>query len=91
MAQPTQVFTSNVGYEYSVIDNGAAPSFPTLSAGTHIGYDTTVSLFPFEGGANSQGTNFKSNGTIPDAVNRSKAFTCTTAGVVNITKYLNPA
>jgi hypothetical protein len=38
----TQVF-SVPGYSYCVIDSGAAPAFPTLSANSHIGYDTVVS------------------------------------------------
>ena len=48
MAQPTQVFGN--GYEWSAIDNAASPSFPTLSAGTNLGYDTKT-------GATGQGNN----------------------------------
>lgn len=65
MAQPAQVFHANAGSgnEYVVIDNGAAPTFVTFNAATHIGYDTIAS------GANSQGSNAFKNGTIPDFVN----------------------
>src|ERR1043165_1002237 len=47
----TQVkFTSPNG-DFAVIDNGTPSSFPTLSAGTHVGYDTGFV------GTQSQGTN----------------------------------
>ena len=44
MAQPAQVFTGAASgtYEWSQIDNSSAPSFPSLSAGTNLGYDTTA-------------------------------------------------
>ena len=47
----TQAKSGLPGGEFSVIDNGAAPSFPTLNAGTSIGYDTIAT------GTQSQGTN----------------------------------
>jgi hypothetical protein len=57
--QPLQVFAGTPNGEFSAIDNSAAPTFPSLNAGTHIGYDTTAP------GANSQGTNpFGGSGTV---------------------------
>lgn len=61
MAQPAQVKTALPAGDYVVVDNSAAPAFPTLSASTHIGYDTTVP------GAIAQDTNAFLNGTVPDA------------------------
>ena len=62
MAQPAQVKWGPSG-EFCVIDNSAAPAFPTLTAGNqHIGYDTAS-------GAIDQGVNAFGNGTIPDAAN----------------------
>jgi hypothetical protein len=40
MAQPTQIKTGLPDGEFIIIDNGAAPTFPTLAQGTHLGYDT---------------------------------------------------
>jgi hypothetical protein len=51
--------------DYCVVDNSAAPTYPSLSAGTSLGYDTT---WP---GSQTQDSNPFSNGTIPDAVNSS--------------------
>ena len=53
MAQPKQVFTGAASgtYEWMQIDNSAAPTFPTLSAGASLGYDTTAP------GATAQGSN----------------------------------
>ena len=51
MAQPAQIIYSDPNNDWNCIDNAAAPTFPTLSAGTHIGYDTTT-------GAIAQGKNF---------------------------------
>ena len=64
-----QVFGS--GYEYSIIDNVSAQTFPTLSAGTHIGYDT-ASVIPDFGAAVSQGAIAVTSGTgsLPDFVNK---------------------
>ncbi len=64
MAQPAQIKTGLPSGEFVVIDNATAPTFPSLSAGTHLGYDTTT-------GANSQGlNNFGDTGTVLlDAVN----------------------
>lgn len=47
----TQMKSGLPGGEFSVIDNSAAPSFPTLAVGTHIGYDTSAP------GATAQATN----------------------------------
>lgn len=86
MSQPIQVFvTGDPANGYSVVDNSTPGNQGGFFGGP--GYDTIVT----PGGANAQFTNAFSNGTIPDAVSRSKSFTCTTAGVTNITKYLNPA
>lgn len=51
MAQPAQVKFTTPNNDWCAIDNAAAPAFPSLSAQTHIGYDTVAS------GANSQGSN----------------------------------
>lgn len=63
----TQVFATTPENSYCIIDNAAAPVYPTLNAGTHIGYDT-ISRVP----ATLQGTNqvAGANGTIPDFVNK---------------------
>lgn len=56
MAQPAQIKFSLPDNGFAVIDNSAAPTFPSLSAGTHIGYNTpSVAAVP--SGANSQGSN----------------------------------
>ena len=47
----TQVKFVTPNSDFCVIDNSAAPSFPTLAVGTHLGYDTTAP------GASSQGLN----------------------------------
>lgn len=47
----TQVKFATPNSDFCVIDNSAAPTFPTLSAGTSLGYDTTAP------GATAQGTN----------------------------------
>src|SRR5436309_1860007 len=61
----TQVKFATPNSDFCVIDNSSAPSFPSLSAGTHIGYDTTSP------GATSQGGNpFADTGTVLlDSVN----------------------
>lgn len=67
MAQPVQVFTgaSSGTYEWVQIDNSAAPTFPTLNAGAHVGYDTSAP------GAVNQGLNkFGDTGSVLlDSVN----------------------
>jgi len=58
MAQPAQIKTGLPSGEFIVIDNASAPTFPVLSAGTHIGYDTMT-------GAVGQGLNsFGDTGTV---------------------------
>lgn len=47
----TQVKFTTPSNDWCAIDNSAAPAFPTLSAGTSLGYDTTAP------GAVSQATN----------------------------------
>ena len=47
----TQVKFTTPNSDFCVVDNSAAPSFPSLSASTHLGYDTTAP------GATSQGSN----------------------------------
>ncbi len=43
MAQPAQIFTpGDPANGYVVVDDSAAPSFPTLNAGAELGYDTTT-------------------------------------------------
>lgn len=99
MSQPIQQFTlGDPANGYIVIDNGVPNVTITTAIGgltytqnLDAGFDCTVDASPFRGGAIGQDKNTYTNGTIPDAVNRSKSFTCTTAGVTNITKYLNPA
>lgn len=83
----TQVFSAQ-SYSYCVIDNVAAPSFPTLSDNTHIGYDT-ANVVADLGAAVAQGLNTKPNGTIPDAVNAATSI-ATGLIIVNL-KYKNPA
>ena len=48
-----QVFTGAASgtFEWSQVDNSAAPTYPTLNAGAQLGYDTTVP------GATSQASN----------------------------------
>lgn len=62
---PTQIKFSLPNGDFSVIDNSSAPTFPTMNANTHIGYDTTAP------GATAQGTNpFADTGTVLlDSVN----------------------
>lgn len=56
MAQPTQVKFTTPSNDWCQIDNSAASTFPTLSASTHLGYDTpNVAAVP--SGSNSQGSN----------------------------------
>jgi hypothetical protein len=78
----TQIFSSG-SYNYIVIDDSAAPSFPTLNCGTHIGYDTT---WP---GTITQGSNPQANGTIPDFLNVATSI-ATGLVLVNL-KYKNPS
>lgn len=80
----TQIFKTGT-YEYIVIDNKAAPTFPTLSVQTHIGYDTT------SGGESTQDTNPYTAGTIPDCVNRSTTILNTRGTSSLRLLYLNPA
>jgi hypothetical protein len=47
----TQVKFATPNSDFCVIDNSSAPTFPSLNAGAHIGYDTTAP------GATSQGSN----------------------------------
>lgn len=62
MSQPTQIKGLGYSGEFIVIDNSAAPSFPTLNfTKESIGYDATAP------GAIAQGQNTFGNGTIPDA------------------------
>ena len=72
MAQPAQIFTGAASgtYEFSVVDNSAAASFPTLSAATHLGYDTGVGPIGVAG-ATAQGLNkFGDTGNVlVDSVN----------------------
>jgi hypothetical protein len=87
MAQPTQVTTGLPGGEYSVIDNAAAPSFPTLDiTKEHIGYDTTTGAVgqnatPVLSGAG--------NGTIPDYVD--DATVILNSQLSTRLLYINPA
>jgi hypothetical protein len=96
MAQPAQLFTTgDPANGYIVIDNGPSPITITANGAPQTSNNWAPSAQPnfdaMSTGANSQDKNAFGNGTIPDCVNRSKSFTCTTAGVVNIVKYLNPA
>lgn len=61
----TQMKSGLPSGEFSIIDNSAAPTFPTLNAATSIGYDTTAP------GATAQATNpFADTGsTTLDTVN----------------------
>lgn len=62
MAQPAQVIFNTPNNDMVVIDNSAAPAFPTISVGTHIGYDTSAAGAP---GSNAQGKNsFGDTGTV---------------------------
>lgn len=85
----TQIFKTNAGVnDYIVISNTAAQSFPTLSAASHIGYDT-VSVVPDLGATPDQMTNPYTNGTLPDCV---KNATSIATGLVLATlRYRNPA
>lgn len=60
MSQPTQIVFNTPSNDMCVVDNTAAATFPTLSAGTHIGYDTPVAA-TVPSGANSQGSNPKAD------------------------------
>jgi len=60
MAQPAQTVFNTPNNDMCVIDNSPAPTFPTLSAGTHIGYNT-VGVASVPSGANSQGSNPKAD------------------------------
>ena len=86
ITQPAQVLNAfDPGGTYSVIDNSAAPAFPTLNAATGQGYDTT---FP---GANDQGANKFSNGNIPDYLSAGKTMTCTASFTPMIISYKLPS
>lgn len=67
--------------EYSVVDNGTAPTTAT-NAGAPIGYDVKP-------GASGQGVNTYQNGTIPGFV--SSATSIGTGTVLANLKYKNPA
>ena len=57
MSQPQQIIFVTPSADWDAVDNAASPSFPTLSTGTHLGYDTKT-------GAVDQGINlFGSTGT----------------------------
>jgi hypothetical protein len=85
VSQPSQVFTPrDPANGYVVIDDSAAPTFPTLNAGTHIGYDTTIP------GAVGQSQNVFKNGNIPDFVQSGKTFT-TSAATALIISYKLPS
>jgi hypothetical protein len=60
VSQPQQIIFSTPSNDQIVIDNSAAPTFPSMSAGTHIGYDTP-SVANVPAGANSQGSNPKAD------------------------------
>jgi hypothetical protein len=64
MSQPTQVKFNTPNTDFCVIDNAAAPAFPSPNAGALQGYDTTT-------GAVAQGLNsFADTGTVLlDSVN----------------------
>lgn len=106
MSQPTQVYTVSLPNQatsggtqeisqqgYCVIDNSSAPTFPTLNAGTHIGYDTIIDqgINSGQGGNLSQGQNLPSgaNGTIPDFVNL-QTFSAV-LGYAKMVGFKNPA
>lgn len=102
MAQPAQIFSvlgengasgstvANNSHEYCVIDNGTPGA--AVGSGTGAPSNWTGSGFDnIAAGAVGQGQNTFGNGNIPDAVSRAKSFTCSTANVFNIVKYLNPA
>lgn len=94
MAQPAQIFiTGDPANGYSVIDNTAAPTFPTLNAGAEIGYDTIYGPAIAYGGANDQGANAFKNGNMPDFFISGKSFTCSTAIIPtpNIVSYKLPS
>jgi hypothetical protein len=84
-----QVFGNS--YEYVCIDNVSAPSFPTLSDKTSIGYDS-VSVVPNFGAAVGQGANAiatGTNGTIPDYVVKQTAIA--TGQILVSLGYKNPS
>lgn len=78
-----------VNYEYTVIDNVAAQTFPTFSAGAHIGYDT-VTVVPTFGAAASQDANAFANGTIPDFVATGATTVLNSASTTRLL-YKNPS
>jgi len=88
MAQPAQLTTGLPGGEYSVIDNSAAPTFPTLDiTKEHIGYDTGLT-----GAIGQDATPILSgagNGTIPDFVDDSTVILNSSATTRLL--FLNPA
>lgn len=57
---PTQVIFNTPTNDMCVVDNSATATFPTLSAGTHIGYDTP-SVANVPSGAVAQGSNPKAD------------------------------
>jgi len=79
----TQIKHNTPGGEYSVVDNGPAPSATVLNAGAPIGYDTTT-------GATSHGSNPFSNGSIPGFL-ASGATTVLNNPASATIKYRNPA
>jgi hypothetical protein len=84
-----QVF-SVPSYNYVVVDNVSAQTFPVISCATHIGYDT-MSVTPGFGAAAFQGTQpgTELNGSIPDFVEDQKAIG---TGLVLVSLgYLNPS
>ena len=80
----TQIKYGTPGAEYCVVDNSAAPTFPSLNAGAHLGYDTTAP------GATSQGSNAFTNGTIPGFL-ASGATTVLNSSASTRLLYRNPA
>lgn len=74
----TQMIFGTASNDYSVIDNGAAPTFPTLDiTKEHIGYDTTT-------GTLTQMQNPFTNGTVPDP-----ALFSSSAAVIGIVQKTN--
>jgi hypothetical protein len=81
MAQPAQVFGN--GYEYVVIDNGAAGNVGGIAGAP--GYDTINT------GASAQGLNIYGQGTIPDFVKSSTTYNASPATTANPIRFKNPA
>jgi hypothetical protein len=99
MSQPTQIFSAGPSNSYNIIDNAAPTATITINAGSSVWSPLLAdgSGHPLglkANGAQTQGSNAvaNTNGTIPDAVNRSSSKINNPSLAPGVlVKFLNPA